>query len=665
MKTFKKISLALFSAVMFVCSAIVFAGCGDDKETSKVYVFATEGGSVQVNDNTEYVRFGDEASKVFTFREDETITLKAIPDEGYQFVKWEYTDEMDEKLEYLSTKAEISLVVEDDEIVIRAVFAENNNAHTVSYATNSYAYEIVPLSGYTTTVTTGGDFKFKVNLKQGYTDCVITVKQNGTEVIADGEGVYTIDNITADVDITISGISANIYSMAFESGTGYTLSAVAGYDINNVEHGSDFKFNIALDEGYTNVVVKIKGDNELEYTQITPVNGVYTISNVSKGYTIKAIADIDTYDVILTTTGIDGLTVAFVGTAENETKVEYNGNVSFTVTPDENIDLSDLEVSYKIGANSYSPDKSVSGDVYTYTIKNVKNNITEIVISGQKIKTCTVTLPTYSGLEFEFVEGGETVNYGSNVVFSLEATDVSLNITNIEVVCNGGNVAVTKTADKYEYTVENVKTNLVFTIVDASVGRYVHNITVSGEGFTLSNTATTINKGSDFVFEVNISEGYEEAEGGKQVLVNGQSGIATLNNGVYTISNIQADIVISVVGIQEKVVEVIYSFNIECELIEDTNEVPTAFTVNKADLDAIGSGDAADLKITTDFADIDTLGKLIEAMNEALGMDSLRITGFVLEDEYFVILDMDEIKINQILSDGVLTYDLVAIIGEV
>ena len=117
MKTFKKISLALFSAVMFVCSAIVFAGCGDDKETSKVYVFATEGGSVQVNDNTEYVRFGDEASKVFTFREDETITLKAIPDEGYQFVKWEYTDEMDEKLEYLSTKAEISLVVEDDEIV--------------------------------------------------------------------------------------------------------------------------------------------------------------------------------------------------------------------------------------------------------------------------------------------------------------------------------------------------------------------------------------------------------------------------------------------------------------------------------------------------------------------------------------------------------------------
>ena len=140
MKIFKKISLALFGAVIFVCSAIVFAGCGDDKDTSKVYVFATEGGSVQVNDNADYVRFGDEASKVFTFKEDEKITLKAIPDAGYNFVKWEYTDELDEKLGYLSSKAEISLIVDDDEIVIRAVFEQVDETHTVSYSTTSYAY---------------------------------------------------------------------------------------------------------------------------------------------------------------------------------------------------------------------------------------------------------------------------------------------------------------------------------------------------------------------------------------------------------------------------------------------------------------------------------------------------------------------------------------------
>ena len=664
MRMFKKISLAMFGVIMFACSAFVFAGCGEDEDTSKVYVFATEGGSVQINDNTEYVRFGDEASKVFTFKEDETITLKAIPDEGYEFVKWEYTDELDEKLKYLSTKPEISLIIDDDEIVIRAIFAEDNNTHTVSYPTNSYAYTIVPEAGYTTSVSDGGTFKFKVNLKEGYTDCVITVKQNGAEITA-VQGVYTIENITADVNITISGISANIYAMTFEQGTGYRLVAVEGFTENSVEYGADFKFKITLDEGYVNSVVKIKGENDLEYTQISPINGVYTISNVSKSYTIKAIADIDTFDVVLPTTGIDGLTVAFDGIVENETKVEYNKNISFSVTADENIDLTDLQVSYKIGTDTYTLDETVNGNVYTYTITNVKNNITEINISGQKIKTFNVALPIYEGLNFEFVEGGTTVEYGEDVTFSIEATDQSLDIRSIEVTCNGGDVVVTKADSKYEYTVTNVTANLQFTITASSVGRYTHTITLTGKGFTISNTETTINKGSDFVFKVSVMEGYEQVESGKTVLVNGQPNVASYDEetDTYTIKNIQADIEISVIGIQEEVVEVIYTFNIDIDFIEDTNAYPHQFTIKKSDLDAIGSNDATNLAITTDFDDVTTLGELIEKINTAMDISELNVTGFTLDGEDFIVVDMEEIFIVQTLSTDVTTYTLISCHG--
>ena len=191
--------------------------------------------------------------------------------------------------------------------------------------------------------------------------------------------MYTIENITSDVNITIGGIIINSYAMTFETGEGYTLSAITGYDAEDVKHGNEFKFKITLAEGYVGATVKIKGENDSEYTQISGVNNVYTISNVQTGYSIKAVADIAKFDIALPT-NVEGVSVAFVGIAGVETTVDYNEDISFTVTPNENMDISNLVVVGKAATKDYQPTIMISGDVYIYTFKNVKDHITNIEI---------------------------------------------------------------------------------------------------------------------------------------------------------------------------------------------------------------------------------------------------------------------------------------------
>ncbi len=662
MKMFKKALLAIFGVLVFAGFSFVFTGCGKDKDIAKVYVFATEGGSVQVNNDKNYVRFGDEASKVFTFKEDTKITLKAIPDVGYKFVKWEYTDELDEKLEHFSTKAEISLVV-DDEVVIRAVFEQESDTRTVSYLTTSYAYEIVPVSGYTTTVVTGGTFKFRVNLKPGYTDCDIIVKNNGEEITNIVEGVYTIENITSDVNITIGGIIINSYAMTFETGEGYTLSTVTGYDSTNVDYGTEFKFMLTLAEGYVGATVKIKGANDSEYTQISGVNNVYTISNVQTNYSIKAVADIAKFDVVLPT-DVSGLTVAFVGAAGNELKVNYNEDVSFTVTPEDNIDISNLSVVGKAEAKDYQPTKTVSGNMHTYTFKNVKDHITNVEISGQEIKTFNIVLPSYEGLEFAFVEGDSVVEYGANVTFNISVKDVSINVDALQIQCNNGDVNVIKADGKQEYTVENVTNNLVFNVVSSSVEYYTCNITVVGEGFSLDNDTKVINKGSNFEFKVNIADNYEAKEG-ITVLVNGQAGVAVYNSTTkkYVISNIQSDIEIAVSGITEIIEEIVYTFNIISDY-NDTHEFPTVFRISKAELDTISATDnASNLIIANDYDNtIDTLKELVDVIGAAVDL-GVPIRALTLDNEEFITIKSFEITVNvDLLKNDVTTYDLVVVL---
>ncbi|MBQ7881046.1 MAG: hypothetical protein IJ358_04315 [Clostridia bacterium] len=287
MKKLKNISLMILSAFIFICSAIVFTGCKDDKDDCQLFVFATEGGYVQVNNSEDYVEFGDEG-EIFTFKEDTKVTLKAIANDGYDFVKWEYADDLDERQEDFSTQSQITLVMDDDEIVVRAVFAINGTAtYSITYPTNSTGYTIVPETNYSTTVLIGSNFKFKVNLDSDYSNSDITVKINGNIIVADYYGVYTIESVNQNISITVEGVVMNApVASSYTIVTYDTRITVVPLNTTGlvVDAGASFVFKLKLADGYQfsdNAVVKANG------VIINPINNQYTINSVNENIEIK------------------------------------------------------------------------------------------------------------------------------------------------------------------------------------------------------------------------------------------------------------------------------------------------------------------------------------------------------------------------------------------
>lgn len=217
MKNFKKISLLVICMSLVMLSALVFTGCGKHSETCKLYVFAQQGGYVKVDEHEQIIEFGDEGSRYFVYDKNTTITLKAIANEGYCFVQWLFTDALADKYENLMYDSECEIVVADEKVVVKAMFAlDASLIYGIQYS-NGTGYTIEPLSGYSNTVALGGDFKFKVNLLDDYNNSDITVKVNDKGITSTTEGVYIISNINRDINISVEGVVKNQESVEYET----------------------------------------------------------------------------------------------------------------------------------------------------------------------------------------------------------------------------------------------------------------------------------------------------------------------------------------------------------------------------------------------------------------------------------------------------------------
>ncbi|MBR2422072.1 MAG: dockerin type I repeat-containing protein [Oscillospiraceae bacterium] len=68
-------------------------------------------------------------------------------------------------------------------------------------------YRVVPCEGYGTTVESGKEFKFLVTFANGFQAGEdFTVQVNGQTVKPDAEGVYTVENVTQKLTITVDGV---------------------------------------------------------------------------------------------------------------------------------------------------------------------------------------------------------------------------------------------------------------------------------------------------------------------------------------------------------------------------------------------------------------------------------------------------------------------------
>ena len=204
-------------------------------------------------------------------------------------------------------------------------------------AVPSYTVTLTEGDGYTVTaaegsespVKEGGSFSFSVAVNEGYEGTPV-VKTNGTELAA-ANGVYTIENISADQSVTVEGISKKLvtYTVTLTEGEGYTITAVEG-SISPVKQGDSFSFTVTIDDGYEGTPVVKAGETEL-----TAMEGVYTIENIDE-------------DQIVTVSGIEKAAPSL-------------GNLN----GDENIDAADAALAYSLanGKSEVTDEQLAAADV--------------------------------------------------------------------------------------------------------------------------------------------------------------------------------------------------------------------------------------------------------------------------------------------------------------
>ena len=154
-----------------------------------------------------------------------------------------------------------------------------------TYAPLTHAVTLTSGEGYTltgeATVEDGKDYSFTVTIADDYEmEDNFVVKANGETLTAGESGSYTVENVTADLTITVEGVvkkQAASHAVTLTPGEGYTLTGEA-----TAEDGKDYTFTVTVSEGYdaANMVVKVNGE------EVTAVDGIYTVEKVSSDLTI-------------------------------------------------------------------------------------------------------------------------------------------------------------------------------------------------------------------------------------------------------------------------------------------------------------------------------------------------------------------------------------------
>ncbi len=153
------------------------------------------------------------------------------------------------------------------------------------YTPTTYTVTLPTGAGYTATaqgestspVVSGGSYSFTITISDGYHESDgFTVKANDVELIPT-DGVYTINNITTNQNVTVEGVEQDTYTVTLPTGTGYTATA-QGESTSPVVSGGNYSFTVTISDGYhkdDDFAVKANG------TVLTPTGNVYTINNIT------------------------------------------------------------------------------------------------------------------------------------------------------------------------------------------------------------------------------------------------------------------------------------------------------------------------------------------------------------------------------------------------
>ncbi|MBN2777512.1 MAG: choice-of-anchor J domain-containing protein [Bacteroidales bacterium] len=215
----------------------------------------------------------------------------------------------------------------------------------------------------TPTVACGGEVTLTATPDACYEIGVVTV--NGTPVTLVG-GIYTITNITEEITIAAS-FNQIMYDVTANAGTGGNIVG-AGTEIGC---GETLTFTVEPDACYQVESILLNG------SPLTITGSVYTLNNVSGNVSIEASFSLLTY-TISANSGTGGSI-----SPQGNIDVDCGANQSFTITPDANYVILDVQVNgLSVGAVSNYEFTNISDDESIIAIFQQSTDIAESLNSN-------------------------------------------------------------------------------------------------------------------------------------------------------------------------------------------------------------------------------------------------------------------------------------------
>ena len=459
-----------------------------------------------------------------------------------------------------------------------------------TYAALTHAVTLTSGEGYTltgeATVEDGKDYSFTVTIADDYEmEDNFVVKANGETLTAGESGSYTVENVTADLTMTVEGVvkkQAAGHALTLTPGEGYTLTGEA-----TAEDGKDYTFTVTVSEGYdaANMVVKVND------TEVTAVDGKYTVEKVSSDLTItvegvkKIVAGLKTLSFGSTGTRSSAKTFTLSPAFDPAVK-EYTMLVPDTTNA--------VYVWATRGADLTSKAKITAAWTSMSTGKASTTTITSGSSSGKNLSGFNIASAESNTLTITATEGDVTDVYTVKTVridpslTKLSLDGIKINETFVSTkkaytaITTKDSVTVLATPRSESYTVtynggtSNViplsagenKIEIVVTNKDGYTNSYTltvtkadHAVTIPTDESYLVTGKEAVMDGADYTFKVEVDYRYEAGED-FAVKVNGET--VTGEKGVYTVKNVTTDLVITVEGVTKKVlkpVTVYFSFS--------------------------------------------------------------------------------------------------------
>ena len=429
----------------------------------------------------------------------------------------------------------------------------------------------------TTPVSWGSSYSFSVEIWDTYTKSDNFKVQyemggNTAQTLVAASDVYTIENITGHIRITVSGVTLTNHTVTLPTDPGYNIISSSSTTVSN---GGSYAFSVTVNEnlGYykENFAVYYQtstngGVSWGIYIPVAEVNSAFTITNITADIKIVVEGVVkDSYTAALPAIQTGYSIIQTNGQAFTEellTSIAYGSTFTFKISIDTLNGYYADETEFKVSYRMNNITRTLTGSNFVYNIENVTNNV-EIYVDGVKLTYYNIILPELNeqiGYTL-FTNSSVTVPYHGSFTWSIQSDSHNGYLNNYSVTAKilsneeWVDRAIQPSQTGNTFTLNSIDSDIKIVVTPPTKQTRLVTLPSKQVGFSI-NALSNLNVyyGDNFQFEVTVdtANGYDE-----NIEVNYTTdGInyhtLTKDNNVYTIENITENVSVGVVNVNLK-----------------------------------------------------------------------------------------------------------------